>query len=106
MKTKKIVSIVVLILILMNSMSGIVSAFDINSATIEDLGNCGYHLQFNSNGSWSYVITTMAGYRDNNGNLHYAYCMDVNKPRSRRIRKLYSKCNRNVKESTSIYSNN
>ena len=36
MKTKKIVSIIMLILILLNSMSGIVSAFDINSATIEN----------------------------------------------------------------------
>ena len=46
MKKKKIVSIIMLILILLNSMQGIVSAFDINSAKIEDLGDCGYHLQF------------------------------------------------------------
>lgn len=85
MKTKKIVSIIMLILILLNSMSGIVSAFDINSAKIEDLGDCGYHLQYydSANNRWSYIITTLVGYRDNSGTLHYAYCMDANKPRSR-----------------------
>ena len=82
MKTKKIVSIIMLILILLNSMSGIVSAFDINSATIENLGDCGYHLQYwdSANNRWSYIITTLVGYRDNTGTLHYAYCMDANKP--------------------------
>ena len=82
MKKKKIVSIIMLILILLNSMQGIVSAFDINSAKIEDLGDCGYHLQFwdTNQGKWSYIITKMVGYRDNTGILHYAYCMDVTKP--------------------------
>lgn len=82
MKKKKIVSVIMLILILLNSMQGIVSAFDINSAKIEDLGDCGYHLQFwdTNQGKWSYIITKMVGYRDNTGILHYAYCMDVTKP--------------------------
>ena len=82
MKKKKIVSIIMLILILLNSMQGIVSAFDISSAKIEDLGDCGYHLQFwdTKQGKWSYIITKMVGYRDNTGTLHYAYCMDVTKP--------------------------
>lgn len=82
MKKKKIVSIIMLILILLNSMQGIVSAFNINSAKIEDLGDCGYHLQFwdTNQGKWSYIITKMVGYRDNTGILHYAYCMDVTKP--------------------------
>ena len=38
MKKRKIISIIMLILILLNSMQSIVSAFDINSAKIEDLG--------------------------------------------------------------------
>ncbi len=82
MKKKKIVSVIMLILILLNSMQGIVSAFDINSAKIEDLGDCGYHLQFwdTNRGKWNYIITKMVGYRDNTGILHYAYCMDVTKP--------------------------
>lgn len=82
MKTKKIVSIIMLIFILLNSMSGIVNAFDINSAKIENLGDCGYHLQYydHSNNRWSYIKTTLVGYRDNTGTLHYAYCMDVTKP--------------------------
>ncbi len=80
-KTRKIVSIIMLILILLNSMQGIVSAFDINNATIENLGDCGYHLKFfdTKQNAWSYVITTMVGYRDNTGTLHYAYCMDASK---------------------------
>ena len=81
-KKKKIISLIMLILILLNSMSGIVSAFDLDSAKIENLGDCGYHLQFwdSKQGNWSYIITTMVGYRDNTGTLHYAYCMDASKP--------------------------
>ncbi|MFR5507943.1 MAG: SpaA isopeptide-forming pilin-related protein [Clostridia bacterium] len=82
MKKRKIISIIMLILILLNSMQSIVSAFDINNAKIEDLGDCGYHLQFwdAKQGKWSYIITNMVGYRDSEGILHYAYCMDVTKP--------------------------
>lgn len=82
MKKRKIISIIMLILILLNSMPSIVSAFDINNAKIEDLGDCGYHLQFwdAKQGKWSYIITNMVGYRDSEGILHYAYCMDVTKP--------------------------
>ena len=45
MKLNKIISIVLLILILINSMSGIVKAFEVDSAYIENLGDCGHHLQ-------------------------------------------------------------
>lgn len=81
LKTRKIVSIIMLILILLNSMQGIVNAFDINNAKIENLGDCGHHLQFwdAKQSAWSYINTTMVGYRDDTGNLHYAYCMDVSK---------------------------
>lgn len=79
MKLKKLVSIILLILILVNSMSGIANAFEVNSAYVENLGDCGQHLQFKTtSGIWSYVITTMVGYR-NNGVLHYAYCLNVDK---------------------------
>ena len=79
MKTKKIISIVLLILILVNSMSGIANAFEMNSAYVENLGDCGHHLQYKKeSGAWSYVTTTMVGYR-NNGELHYAYCLNVDK---------------------------
>ena len=82
--SKKIVIMVVLLMTILNSMSGLVMAFDINNAKIEDLGDCGYHLQFwdSKQNNWSYIITTMAGYRDNEGTLHYAYCMDASKSRS------------------------
>lgn len=77
MKTKKIISIVLLILILINSMQGIVNAYEVNSAYIVDLGNCGYHLQFwdTNQNAWSYIITNMVGY-NHEGRLHYAYCLD------------------------------
>lgn len=79
MKTKKIISMILLILILVNSMSGIANAFEMNSAYVENLGDCGHHLQYKKeSGAWSYVTTTMVGYR-NNGELHYAYCLNVDK---------------------------
>lgn len=75
MKTKKIISIVLLILILINSMQGLVKAYEVNSAYIENLGECENHLQFKDpkTGMWSYVTTTMVGYREN-GILHYEKC--------------------------------
>lgn len=81
MKTKKIVSIILLILILINSMQGIVSAFEVDSAYVENLGKCENHLQYKNQttGVWNYVTTTMVGYRDSNGILHYAYCLNVDK---------------------------
>ena len=79
MRLNKIISIVLLILILINSMSGIVKAFEVDSAYIENLGDCGHHLQYKKeSGAWSYVTTTMVGYR-NNGVLHYAYCLNVDR---------------------------
>lgn len=81
MKTKKIVSIIMLVLILLNSMQGIVSAFEVNSAYIENLGQCELHLQYknaSAGGKWYYVTTTMVGYRDN-GVLHYAYCLNADR---------------------------
>lgn len=80
MKIKKIVSIILLILILINAMQGIVSAVEIDSAYIENLGKCEHHLQYKNQttGNWSYVTTTMVGYR-HNGVLHYAYCLNVDK---------------------------
>ena len=73
---KKIIYAILLIVYLLNSFAGIVSAAQISDAEIVDLGDCGFHLQFwdpNQN-AWSYIITTMAGYYYN-GELHYAYCM-------------------------------
>ncbi len=79
MKLKKMISIILLILILVNSLSSIANAFEMNSAYIENLGDCGHHLQYKKeSGAWSYVTTTMVGYR-NNGELHYAYCLNVDK---------------------------
>lgn len=80
MKIKKIISILLLVLIIINSLRGVVNAVDIDSAYIENLGQCENHLQYKNakTGKWSYVVTTMVGYRIN-GNLHYAYCLNVDK---------------------------
>lgn len=77
--SKKIIAIILLVLTILGASQNLVNAIEISSATIEDLGDCGYHLMFwdTKQNSWSYIITTMVGYREN-GNLHYAYCMDAN----------------------------
>lgn len=75
---KKTVAIILLIIIGLSTTQNIVYAVDITSATIEDLGDCEHHLiAFNEEkGVWTYITTTMVGYREN-GNLHYAYCLDA-----------------------------
>ena len=80
MKTKKVVSIILLILILVNSMQGMVSAFDIGSANLENLGRVQSSLQFfdTKQGAWSDILTTIVGYH-HNGVLHYAYCLNVDR---------------------------
>ena len=78
MKSRKIISIILLIFTLLNVIQSPVQAMNIpmKEAYIEDLGECERHLQYwkESAGVWSYIITTMVGYRID-GNLHYAYCM-------------------------------
>ena len=77
---KKIIYAILLIVYLLNSFAGIVSAAQISDADIVNLGDCGYHLQFwdSNQNAWSYIITTMAGYYYN-GELHYAYCMQADR---------------------------
>lgn len=78
MKARKVISIILLIFILINVIQNPVQAMSIpmKDAYIEDLGECERHLQYwkESAGVWSYIITTMVGYRID-GDLHYAYCM-------------------------------
>ena len=78
MKLKKVMSIVLLIFILLNVIENPVMAINIpmKETYIENLGECERHLQYwkESAGIWSYIITTMVGYRID-GDLHYAYCM-------------------------------
>ena len=78
MESRKIISIILLILMLLNIIQSPVQAMNIpmKETYIEDLGECERHLQYwkESAGVWSYIITTMVGYRIE-GNLHYAYCM-------------------------------
>lgn len=82
MKINKIISIILLIIITINIFNINVNAVNIpmEEAFIENLGECEMHLQYwkESAGIWSYIITTMTGYKSN-GTLHYAYCMQQDK---------------------------
>lgn len=76
MKTK-IISTILLTFILLNAILQIpVNAIPMQETKIENLGQCEMHLQYwkEPDGIWSYIVTTMVGYRIN-GNLHYAYCL-------------------------------
>ena len=61
---KKIIYILLLLIYLINSFSGIVSAVQINNAQILDLGECERHLQFwdTKQNAWSDIITTYVGF--------------------------------------------
>ena len=76
MKTK-IISTILITFILLNAILQIpVNAISMQETKIENLGQCEMHLQYwkEPDGIWSYIVTTMVGYRIN-GNLHYAYCL-------------------------------
>lgn len=84
---KKIIVILMLIIIILGIMQNIVFAqTEISSAHIEDLGDCGRHLQYfkSETGKWSYVITSMVGY-NYNGKTHYAYCLDIDKKGAEKV---------------------
>ena len=77
----KAISLVIIIFIILNTILQIpVFAIPMQEAHIENLGDCEYHLQYwkETDGIWSYIVTTMVGYRIN-GNLHYAYCLQREK---------------------------
>ena len=77
---KKTISIILLLMIIINLFYIKAQAVEIENAYIENLGLCENHLQYKkaSTGQWSYVVTTMVGYRIN-GTIHYAYCLNVDK---------------------------
>ena len=73
----KIISTILITFILLNAILQIpVNAIPMQETKIENLGQCEMHLQYwkEPDGIWSYIVTTMVGYRIN-GNLHYAYCL-------------------------------
>ncbi len=79
-RRNKIIYILLLIIYLINSFSGIVSAVQIDSAQILDFGECERHLQFwdTKQNAWSDLITHYVGY-NYQGKTHPAYCLDGNK---------------------------
>lgn len=79
--SKKIIYIILLIITLLSSFQGIVSAVEINNAFIQYSHDCGYHLQFwdTKQNRWSYVITSYVEYTAPNGNKYPAYCLNSDK---------------------------
>ena len=79
-RKEKIIYILLLLIYLINSFSGVVSAVQINDAKILDLGECERHLQFwdTKQNAWSDIITTYVGY-NYQGKTYPAYCLDSDK---------------------------
>lgn len=78
MKFKKILNIILVVFIFINTFQSYANANIIptEEVYIEDFGECERHIQYHreSDGVWSYIITNMVGYKID-GKLHYAYCM-------------------------------
>lgn len=74
--SKKAIYIMLLIITLLSSFQGIVSAVEINNAFIQYSHDCGYHLQYWHNNQWTYVITSYVEYTAPNGNKYPAYCLN------------------------------
>ena len=79
--SKKAIYIMLLIITIMSSFQGIVSATEIDNAFIQYSHNCGYHLQFwdTKQNAWSYVITSYVDYVAPNGTRYPAYCLNVDR---------------------------
>ena len=67
MKFNKILNIILVVFIFINTFQSYANAniIPMEEVYIEDLGECERHLQYwkESAGVWSYIITTMVGYR-------------------------------------------
>ena len=74
--SKKAIYIMLLIITLLSSFQGIVSATEISNAFIQYSHDCGYHLQYWHNNKWYYVITSYVEYTAPNGNKYPAYCLN------------------------------
>lgn len=74
--SKKAIYIMLLIVTLLSSFQGIVSATEINNAFIQYSHDCGYHLQYWHNNKWYYVITSYVEYTAPNGQRYPAYCLN------------------------------
>ena len=79
--SKKAIYIMLLIITLLSSFQGIVSATEINNAFIQYSHDCGYHLQFfdHKQNAWSYVKTSYVEYTAPNGNKYPAYCLNIDR---------------------------
>lgn len=72
---RKIIVLLLLTIILFNIGSNSF-AIEINSASLKKVGSADYHLKYNN----SYVICSIVGYYNENGEFRPAYCMNKDKP--------------------------
>lgn len=72
---KKIIVLLTLTIILFNVGSNCL-AIEINSASLKKIGSADYHLKYNN----SYIICSIVGYYNENGEFRPAYCMNKDKP--------------------------
>ena len=77
----KIIYVILLLVYILNAFSGIVTATQISSADLVNLGDCGRHLQFwdTKQNAFSDIITNYVGY-NYQGRTLPAYCLEVNEP--------------------------
>ena len=80
-KTRKIVAVVMLILLLFSSIQNIVYAVTLKQdVNIYDLGECEYTLQYKrADGKWSYITCHYVVYQEN-GKTYPAYCINKEYP--------------------------
>lgn len=90
LKSKKLISILMIIVTMFSTLNSSIFATEINKANIQNSGEVEYHLQYwNSDKNiWSYIKTTYTTYTEN-GKQYPAYCLNRELPRSRRIRFIY-----------------
>ena len=72
---KKTIYIMLLMIILLSSFQGIVSAVEINNAYIQFSHDCGNHIMFWKNNQLCNIISRYVEYTAPNGNKYPAYCL-------------------------------
>ena len=80
-KSKRILAIIILILILFSNFNNFIYATEIKEANIIDRGQCEFNLQYwnEQTGAWQYIITHYSTYNEG-GKEYPAYCLNRELP--------------------------
>ena len=80
-KSKRILAIIILILILFSNFNNFIYATEIKEANIIDRGQCEFNLQYwnEQTGAWHYIITHYSTYNEG-GKEYPAYCLNRELP--------------------------